>query len=1363
MAAVTMDGTGLKIEKLNRENYHSWKFQIKMYLIGRDLWDIVQGIEELKSDATPDDRTKFRKREQLALSLICLSVNTDLHVYIRAVKTSKEAWDVLEKHFEGKSLSKKIMYRRKLYSARMKKGITMIDHINYVKTLAEHLEAVGDPVSDGDLVIILLSSLPEEFNNLVTALETIADEKLTWDYVRDRAINEFDKKHGEASNNKYNPEALFVNGYNKNKSKYNNYNGNRSNRGGSTGNRGGNHQSSSSGHNFRCHSCNEKGHFSRNCPKKNKEKKAAPEEGNLLEHGTYFDGFNPELALKAGDEEDNDITDWWIDSGASQHMTPIKSEIINYKKFSKPVEISLADNSSLYAYGAGYVQLRVFDEGIHNDILLEKVLYVPKMKKKLLSIPVVISKGVQVTFLNKNCIFTSKDKSYTVGHLHGKLYKLNTSPVETCCLVNSRNDNDAQLWHLRYGHLGYTSLLTLSNNEMVSGMKLMSKVPDSGPCEGCLMGKQNRHPFPKKSLSESSQPLDIIHSDVCGPMKVASIGGSRYFITFIDDYTKYFSVYMMKNKDEALQKFKDFSLLVENQFGSKIKKIRSDNGGEYINEEFDIYLKKCGISRNKTIPYTPQQNGVAERANRTLMELLRSMLYFAGLPKKFWAEALATAVYLKNRSPTSCFHGETPYQRWWKKKPEVGHLKVFGCTAYVHIPSEKRTKLDEKSLKCTFIGYSEESKGYKFFDPDKRRMFLSRDAVFDENKFVHKINDDKPVDEGMKSEGEKPLQKHEQLLPDILFMEDEKIEDENPDKGTPLNDEVVVRIEDNFVGEEEIDANDPDIPDDEFQNNRPIRQKKNPDRFGEWEYASIAVLEEPKTLSDALNGQYSKQWKKAVNAEYESLIKNETWDLVDLPDDKNLVGSKWVFKIKQNVDGEIDRFKARLVAQGYSQEPGIDFNEIYAPVARYNSIRSVLAIANQLDLHIHQMDVKSAFLNGTLSEDIYMKQPDGFVDKNNPEKVCKLKKSLYGLKQAARCWNVVMDEFLKSNGYIQSNADPCIYSKIVKRNSKDILILMAVYVDDTIIATSDIEILNGEKLKLCDKFEMDDRGEVHYLLGMRIKRNRMSRELSIDQTTYLEGVLKKFEMTECKPVSTPLEAGKKFVKLRDDEKSIDVTRYQAAIGSLTYASIGTRPDISAAVGVLSQFMSNPSSEHWTGVKRILRYLKGTLTFGLKFIASKNFSLVGYSDADWAGDINSRKSTSGYLFRIGDATVSWRSKKQAVIALSSTEAEYIALSSAAQEAIWLRRLLDSIHCTQKSGTVVFEDNQGAIALSSNPNNHPRTKHIDIKYHYTRELVQNGVIRLIYCPTNDMLADMFTKGLDRIKFEQMRLKIGVIDVL
>ena len=375
--------------------------------------------------------------------------------------------------------------------------------------------------------------------------------------------------------------------------------------------------------------------------------------------------------------------------------------------------------------------------------------------------------------------------------------------------------------------------------------------------------------------------------------------------------------------------------------------------------------------------------------------------------------------------------------------------------------------------------------------------------------------------------------------------------------------------------------------------------------------------------------------------------------------------------MKRNSDGSLDRFKARLVAQGYTQTCGIDYEEVFAPVAKYSTIRSLLTLANAHDLEVHQLNVKTAFLNESVEHDIYMSQPEGFNDPNRPNYVCKLNKSIYGLKQSARCWNSTLDEFLTSSGYRRSAADECIYIKQIKNsNGKISFVILAVYVDDMLPVSNDIDFLNAEKKSLCDRFEMTDQGEVHYILGMSIKRDRQNRTMYISQQNYAKGILKRLGMEDCKPISTPTENDAKFHKLSDEDEPFDTQIYQQAIGCLTYVSAATRPDISVAVSVLSRYMSCPSKAHWTGVKRIIRYLKGNIDFGLKFscVSDENPQVIGYSDADWAGDLDTRRSTSGYVFQIGQSTVNWCSKRQATIAKSTTEAEYVALSQATQEAV-----------------------------------------------------------------------------------------------
>ena len=1333
------------VDKLTADNYQSWKFRVQMVLKGKELWEITSGDETLDENATEEMRQKFKKKENQAHAIVCLAVSDPLLIYVRTTKTAKEAWDSLSGHFEEKSLSKKIFYRRKLYSTKMRMGeCTMIDHVNKLKTIAEQLEALDDPVSDKDLVMILISSLPDEYNNLITALETLKEDSLTWNYVRDRVINEFERRKSERSK-KSDQEALYVN------MKY------KKGGGGHTSNK------KKGIENFKCHYCKEKGHFLKDCPKKNNKKQEKQE----TESSSFCQGkdaveevsacveschFEPEFALTTDDEANDDDDDWWIDSACSRHMSGNEKDFVSIEKLEKPVNVNLADKSVVPAAGVGNVNLVLVDEDGNNvPVVIRGVLYVPRLKKKLISVPTLDERGAEISFKNGVCSMTAGKRKFVFGHKEGKLYKVITASV-SCNFTNTcvtSQLSSLNLWHLRLGHLNNQDVKKLCSEKMVKGLNVNPKdVPSD--CEGCYLGKQSRLPFPKKSSGKKAKILDLVHSDVCGPMSVPSVGGSIYFSTFIDDHSNFTWVYMLKQKSEVGGVFLEWLTMVENLTEKRLKEFRSDNGGEYIAHYFTDLCKDRGIALQPTIPYTPQQNGVAERMNRTIMDNVRATLYHAKLPVFLWAEAVATIVYLRNLCPTSSFKGVTPYERFFCVKPDVGHLRVFGCTAFVHVPDTKRKKLDPKAIKGIFVGYPTGSKGYKIYLPDSRKMIRSRDVKFLENSFPGS-NECKP-DEFFEVK-EASSHTSEFFLPA-----------DNPDSDSSSEtdqEEIreIVRSTDMFrPAREEIGeiVPSPDM-------SRPARNRRNPDRYGEWAtVTSVDVEIDPKTYKQAMKSPNSQQWEKAMQDELSSLNKHNTWDLVDLPVGKNLIGCKWVFKTKRNASGFIDRFKARLVAQGYSQEYGIDYDEVFAPVARYDSIRSVLAIGTQENFEIHQMDVKSAFLNGELEEELYMKQPEGFINKEHSEKVCRLKRSLYGLKQSARCWNLVIDSFLKSMNYKQNVADPCVYYKHEVVDGKKIIMLIAVYVDDSILCSNQLDALKTLKKHLCERFEMDDRGEVHYILGMTVKRDRINHITTIDQKFYLQNVLVRFGMENSKPMSTPVDPDTKFVSLSEDEKSFDVTLFQAVIGSLNYAAICTRPDLSTAVGMLSKFMQRPGKEHWVGIKRVLRYVQGTINYGLVFRRSDDFRLQGFSDSDWAGCAETRKSTSGLVCRLGNCTVSWRSKKQPIVALSSTEAEYIALCSASQEVVWLRRLLHGVGQEQSGATVVFEDNQGAMSLSRNPKDHSRTKHIDVKYHFVRESVEKEIIRVVYCPTAEMVADILTKGLARLKFEKFREAMGVLDV-
>ena len=873
--------------------------------------------------------------------------------------------------------------------------------------------------------------------------------------------------------------------------------------------------------------------------------------------------------------------------------------------------------------------------------------------------------------------------------------------------------------------------------------------------------------------------MELVHSDLCGPIQVESKGGSKYFLTFTDDFSRFSVVYFLHRKSQVFSYYKDYVAQMENLSGQKLLKVRTDNGGEYTSKEFFNYCKTMGELHELTNPYTPEQNGVSERLNQTLVNSARTMLIHARLPLSFWAEAIQCATYVKNRSPTSALGGKTPYEFWYGEIPDLSHMRVFGCKSFALVPPELRQKFDEVSVECIFTGYPEGTKGYRLFNIDTGKFIRSRNVEFYENEFYQFSNGEIITTEQSDIFFEKRLveSKVSQTKTNMFDMNTV----DGPRKTIVPNQRPVVpalpalpapvaprelQVQPDIAPEPpaQLPAPPPPAPAPVTYEDRYLRETENlgkrtvslPSKLNEYEcnVASPLPNEEPKSIKAALNNE---NWVEAIHSEMGSLMRNETWTLVPRPANKNIVGCRWVFKLKHNPDGSIERYKARLVAQGFSQVHGVDYNEVFSPVVKFASIRTLLAFGNDNNYEIHHMDVKTAYLNGELDHEIFMEQPEGFVDTQNPTYVCKLQKSIYGLKQSARCWNSAIDNFLRTNGYTSFDADECIFIKEVDGN----FVVQGIYVDDLIPISNHVPMLEAEKAKLKQQFDMVDKGEISFILGMEVKRDRQKGLLSISQSAYLESILKRFNMENCNPTSTPMECGKNFHKISEGENKCNTTLYQQAIGCLTYAAITTRPDIAASVNCLSQFMSAPSLEHWSGIKRIFRYIKGTLDYGLLFRSNNNV-LVGYSDSDWAGDTDTRRSTSGYVFYVGEALVSWSSRKQCTVAKSTTEAEYVALSGASQEAIWLRRLLNDLHYHDSSATIIYEDNQGAIDLSRNSKHHSRTKHIDISFHFIRERIVTGEINVIHCSTNDMIADIMTKALPKPKYEKFRELLGVCSV-
>jgi Reverse transcriptase (RNA-dependent DNA polymerase) len=529
----------------------------------------------------------------------------------------------------------------------------------------------------------------------------------------------------------------------------------------------------------------------------------------------------------------------------------------------------------------------------------------------------------------------------------------------------------------------------------------------------------------------------------------------------------------------------------------------------------------------------------------------------------------------------------------------------------------------------------------------------------------------------------------------------------------------------------------------------PIQETVRYDKISSNFYTFLTQIEkvpEPNNFEEAKQDQ---NWISAMNDELNALKRNQTWDLVRLPNGKRTVGCRWIYKIKYKSDGTLERYKARLVAKGYTQTYGIDYSETFAPVAKMNTIRTLMSVATNCDWPLFQMDVRNAFLQGDLEEEVYMDLPPGLSVLKENGLVCKLKKAIYGLKQSPRAWYGKLSSTLVKIGYKKCEADSSVF---IKRSQKGIIVIL-IYVDDLVITGSDLSGIEDLKHHLNREFDIKDLGNLKYFLGIEIARS--NKGLFLSQRKYALDLLKETGKLGAKPASIPMNFSQK--NTTNNESLEDVGMFQRLVGKLIYLTM-TRPDISYAVSYVSQFMQKPMKGHFELVSQILRYLKSAPGRGIFMQKHGYVNIIGYTDADWAGCPHDRKSTSGFCMFVGGNAVTWRSKKQAVVARSSAEAEYRAMAAATSEIIWLRLLLKELgHNVDDNPTILYCDNQAAMHIATNPVFHERTKHIDVDCHFVREKILNKVIKTAYIRSTDQIADIFTKPLAKGIFEVLKSKL------
>ncbi|GJV05891.1 ribonuclease H-like domain-containing protein [Tanacetum coccineum] len=873
------------------------------------------------------------------------------------------------------------------------------------------------------------------------------------------------------------------------------------------------------------------------------------------------------------------------------------------------------------------------------------------------------------------------------------------------------------------------------------------------------LGKHVRLPF---SLSETivKAPFDIIHSDLW-TSPITSVSGIKYYVLFLDHFSHYLWVYPLRHKSDVLSKFIHFRAYVKNHFNCDIKSLQCDHGGEFDNTALHQLFVTNGISIRFSCPKTSQQNGKSERMIRTINNMIRTLLFQAHLPPTFWVEALHMAAYLLNILPSTAINNEIPHTRLFKTTPNYADLRVFGCLCYPHLHTNH--KLEPRATPAIFLGYPTNHRGYRCLDLNTNKIILSRHVTFDETVFPY----------GSMTPHDSPSYTFLDTSPNIIHQHIiSKLTSASPlptttitstaappspprsplqpahqtHESSPLPHSPNVQPTSNASTETTIPTHNHNNPTSTHPMVTRFRVGTNrPTQRFNLHVSTISPI--PKSYPIAFRDP---NWYRAMLDEYTALIKNNTWILVPRPPDANIVRSMWLFRHKYNADGTLSRYKARLVANGSTQLAGIDVDETFSPVVKPATIRTVLSLAISRHWPVHQLDVKNAFLHGSLSETVYMHQPPGFRDPQHPDHVCLLQRSLYGLKQAPRAWFQRFAAYAARVGFHHSRCDSSLF---IYRQGADTAYLL-LYVDDIVLTASSSDLLQQIITSLHAEFSMTDLGSLNYFLGISVTRNASGMFLS--QQKYATEVLDRAGMLNCKPCRTPVDTDSKLSA--DGAPISDSTLYRSLAGALQYLTF-TRPDISYAVQQVCLFMHDPREPHLSALKRILRYVRGTLSYGLQLYSSTTSSLVAYSDADWAGCPTTRRSTSGYCVFLGNNLLSWSSKRQFTLSRSSAEAEYRGVANAVAETCWLRNLLRELHTPLATATLVYCDNVSAVYLSSNPVQHQRTKHIEIDIHFVRDLVATGAIRVLHVPSRYQYADIFTKGLPTSLFDEFRTSLSV----
>uniref|UniRef100_A0A2N9IX68 Integrase catalytic domain-containing protein n=1 Tax=Fagus sylvatica TaxID=28930 RepID=A0A2N9IX68_FAGSY len=1065
-----------------------------------------------------------------------------------------------------------------------------------------------------------------------------------------------------------------------------------------------------------------------------------------LDHSVFSDHFTVKPNLSSAQ--------WVIDTGATDHMV-ITTKFYTTMTRVDNINVNLPTGQSVMVTHIGSIQITP-TLLLTDDLMHWRMIGMGKQQN-----------GLYLLDLTSDLQHSA---ATTSPSLQKSLYSLTS--------IKDSNNN-LHVWHCRLGHPSFSRMHFLSS--------LMPHVShsctDVHTCNVCPLAKQKRLPFPNNTHL-SSQSFDLLHVDIWGPYHVPTVEGYKYFLTLVDDCTRTTWIYLMKAKSDTKSLLISFITMIQTQFHTMLKQIRSDNGPEFHLPEF--YASK-GIIHQHSCVETPQQNSVVERKHQHILNVARALCFQSHLPITYWGHCIQTAVYLINRLPCPILSNKSPHEALLLKPPSYSHLKVFGCLCFASTLSGHRTKFDPRAKACAFLGYPTGVKGYKLLDLDTHKLFISRDVIFHENifpfqnsipipdfsTFLHTsspishfslpsynttdipVSAEMPVsavpssapaffsslpsvsspstptdmpivsdlDHGSLSPSPLPNSSHDTVAPETLLSPPS-----SPLRRSTRVPKAPTYLKDYHCQLAHCVGSTTYPPSASTGTCYPLSHSLSYDHLSPAHRGfalSVIAISEPTSF---LQANQSPHWQEAMVTELAALEANHTWTLTPLPPGKHPIGCKW---------------------------EGLDYSETFSPVAKFSTVRTLLAIASVKNWSLIQLDVNNAFLHGDLAEEVYMALPPGFPSKGeNTNLVCKLNKSLYGLKQASRQWFAKFSSTILKQGFVQSKSDYSLFTRV----QGTVFMALLVYVDDILIASNDMPSVHALKESLHAEFKLKDLGPLKYFLGLEVARS--TKGISLCQRKYALDILSDSGLLASKPVATPMEQNLKMSQSTGDLLD-DPSIYRRLVGRLLYLTV-TRPDISYSVQKLSQFMSRPTNAHLTAANRVLRYIKGTSGQGLFFPSDCSLQLKAFSDSDWAGCPDTRRSITGYCVYLGDSLISWKSKKQHTVSRSSAEAEYRAMASVVCELMWLLPLLTELQSHHPKEALLFCDSQAAIHIAANPVYHERTKHIELDCHLIREKIQAGLVRTLHVTSQNQLADIMTKALGSVQFHSLLSKMGVHNI-